>query len=202
MQAKINTTFIVILLILVLLLAAIGQVYRSAIDRDFIILHGQRSTVVELANGKYFEIDSRNDVIFDGKEFFVRPFGEGTQIDWRREGLDWMAFYSKQTEVVKTLKSDRLLTLQKQNGQFRLDLNVSNSGYTDSSYYWQFDYSGTFNFNETEDEIKLSDDKCLTVINKNPDTKYEIVANNRSLRMSKKAESKISFNFEVKITCD
>lgn len=202
MKAKINTTFLVILLIVVLLVAAIGQIYRAAIDRDFKIMHGQRSSVIELSNGKYFEIDSHNDVVFDGKDFFVRPFAESTQINWQNDGLDWLSFYSRQIETVKTIKADRTLTLQKQNGQFKLTLKLSNVGYSDSTYYWQFDYSDKFNYTETDSEVKLSSEKCLTVIKKEQDAKYENFADSRSVRISKKAESQIEFNLEIQINCD
>lgn len=180
-----------------LILAEIFLFYRLYNEHFEIYANEQENPYILLKNGKYFEMECKNDVIDNRVDFSQKPFENGVlerELENRiirhkhmcSDGADNMRI----TEIDKKRNSLRIV--------HNISTNIESSK-EDVFYYTQLDYPIVPEINEEEDHIKIYDSNCTITIPKRVGYKY--IVRDQSLRIGTKLAQDMEIEIDLQIKC-
>lgn len=172
--------------------------------KNFKITNEKQSILVEIPNGEYIEIASRNDHITDDIDFNENPFSINTKIQKNSNLENSIAGANSYIEYVENGESSNRLINIKPVDSNEIDIEViSETTYLykeNLKYNIQLDYSNKTEYKEEKGHMYFEDKGCrVEVYEKEAD--YDISSNKQSLILSKPYDLQIKYLIKMIISC-
>ena len=198
--------YIKLLTIIVLVVSVIISVksyYSYTQDKNFQIINKKQSLIIQLSNGEYLEIASKNDHISDGKDIEAKPFESLTSIQKISSFQNSISTINAYSENVQSNENSRIVKVNPID-QARILVEISaNTKYTyteNLKYNIQVDYSNKITFNDNNKDVFFEDEGCKVTI-PNTTIDHKISDNSQSVIFSQKYQLQETFRFYIDIYC-
>lgn len=196
-----------ILVFLILIFGVVFSISRYKTfteEKNFQIINERQSVIIQLPSGRYIEMASRNDSVFN-EQIYERPFLTNTDVKKNSNLESTLASSNTSIEHVENEQMNRNIQLTQLNREVIQVELTANTAYRYSEnlvYKIQIDYSEKVDLHFDKDKAFFEDSGChIEIITTDEDTKLESFGNNQSIVLIQPYTLQNIFRFNIGIRC-
>lgn len=174
-------------------------------EKNFQIINERQSIIIQLPNGKYIEMTSRNDSVSNAR-VNERPFLTNTDVKKNSNLESTLASSNTSIEHIENGQMNRNIQLTPLNSEVIQVEVTTNTAYRyadNLAYKMQIDYSEKTDLHFEKNKAFFEDDGCYTeIIVADEDTKLRNFGNDQSIVLVQPYALQNIFRFNIGIKCN